>query len=140
MPSLNKMEKPMRAPSSPPARFYLKYLFHDAGRAKKTKKARRNRISEALLSCSWSASAPFAFKFAHEFDEGVDALFGKCVIDRRAHSTHIPVPFEPVETCRGGLLDEQLLQFFRGEPECHIHERPATLLRRSAIKAGAVNF
>src|ERR1700674_4280459 len=78
-------------------------------------------------SLKFLASAAFAFEFAHEFDEDVDALFRKCVIDRRAHSPDIPVSFESVEACRGGLLDEQLLQFFGGEPECHIHERPAAL-------------
>ena len=81
-----------------------------------------------------------AFELAHELHERLDALFGKRVVDRRAHAADRPMAFEAVEASGGGFLLECLFQLFARQPERDVHQRPAVLLRRAAIEAGAIDL
>src|SRR5688572_26346457 len=79
-----------------------------------------------------------ALELAHEVHEHIDAFFRKRVVDRRPHTADRAVTFEPVESRGRRLLDERLLEVLSCQPERHIHQRAATLLRGAAIKASPV--
>ena len=54
----------------------------------------------------------FAFELLHERNERVDAVFWKRVVNRGAHPSNGPVPFQAIEPGRVGFLDERRFQLF----------------------------
>src|SRR5207247_10122512 len=76
----------------------------------------------------------------HEGDQRVYALLREGVVDGGADAADRPMPLQPVEPRSGRFLDESLLQVLAAHAERDVHQRPAALVRGSAIEAGAINF
>src|SRR5882672_10741676 len=86
------------------------------------------------------ASSSSPLEFAHEIDKRINARLGKCVVNGSADSTNQSMSFQPIEAGRCRFLIECLLQIFRRQPKCHIHQGSAIFLRRPSIESAAIDF
>src|SRR4029078_247885 len=80
------------------------------------------------------------FEVAHETDQGIDSRFGKSVIYGRTHPANQAMSLQTIEACSSRICIKCLLQLFRRQSECDVHQRAAVLPRGSAIEPGSIDF
>src|SRR5450759_4073599 len=83
-------------------------------------------------------SAVLYLKFAHEFDQCLDARERHRIVNRRAHAADRTVTLELSQPARLCLLEEYLVERFVSQPEWHIHQRAVAPRHRRVVELGLI--
>src|SRR5437899_3843531 len=94
---------------------------------------------ENVAKC-YTALPVLSLEFTHECHQRVDPVFGKRVIDRCPHAAHGAMSLEPIQTCRGGLLHERILERFGRQAKRHVHQRSAVAPGRAPVETSAIDL